>query len=1376
MKYGLKRRILSLVLCVCMIFPMISHAMPVFSVASTDFEEAFQQDFNENIGKQAIFDWAFDFMLVDDPGREDIADIYWDTDTDQPHTDGKNYWYLYEENFNELGTPTGEPYIGANGLVMKIVGYYYDSVNGWHWYKVAGDNLPNMLVEKPWVLYCTDSDIEEGYDPYLCIYDENEVIRFVSSVEDSYYNYYVVAGPSELQYAEISISRGNSDCPISDLAYTEPTYGTTFKKSYDITITKKNGESWTESDGVISIRYEAAQLGVDTYIENVNCGAAFAYINNRMFSAASTDRWGYEISDLVYINSGISTIVFEHMLSSFEPVNKVGYFVNDTVEMYSNTFASKDFAVTQLPEQFFVSYIFTYEDVEYFWIESKSFIGSSYFIAKAEDVVLEQTLVDYSGEVTVSGKMPAGVYLDATKVSLDALANAYPNPTPEYDYNIADSVPHVIYDLSLIRGEDKWQPLDGDKVTVTIDSEDLQLTPGDVYLVYHLHIDENGKPIPEWLGLFNSEKGEATFVMDKFSYVLVLNPGTTTISNNVKAFYPVSSYAADPSTLPPAGNGQWFIVGIYFETDNTAHILLGSNGKMPALNKIEYVGVDGQTFYNPAAKGYRPSADKKEATFTPYDKSVTKIDMQISDSNTVTVIDLAKVTNATSFGAVLDIRLDNTIQIGNEFELSLKATTGGSSTDNSFNIGGLDVSLYLEYNIQKEVAVGTSANGNFAESVTVERGDWVIYRIAINNTGTLPLEGMHLEDLLPVGVFDMSSVQMSVDGINGQEGTWQPFTPDHPYLFENYSSEGKFTHYVYLKAQVLTNLNINQDTKYTNIATFDGMGMPIIEDTADILVKAPQKGTLTVSKAVTTANPNDPAPVNAAYTFTLNVTGTTQNAFTYTLNGVSYTISNGGTFQLKNGESAVFKDFPVDAVYTVTETVNSQYTTKVNGQNGYSFSGTMEENGSPVVAFENQFKVREGAITVNKVVNKEYEYDTLPNDEYTFTIEFDVNYRDKSYDYEIDGVVKGQISHGGSITIKSGQSFVIVGYPNKTSYTIKEITDDKYTTTVNGENTNVVNGISSISGTSHTFTNTYKKVLTSLTINKVVNNVESTPIPAGQKFTFEIRHPDGKVTTEIITIQEEIPGGTEQSPGQRYGSITLHGLSVGTYSIKEIDIQPGFDCLWPNDTTNIELTTSGGEVTCTNRYPVYVVHYEAEVGGSVSVDEAGLDITTGKFDPSTATPNNGYEFEGWYDENDNLVSTEKEFAPDIKYDGQTLTAKFKSSLTTLTIKKQGHNPIDENQTFIFTIKGVQGTNTAEIDLTVTIHGNGEITITNLPVGNYVVVEQTEWSWRYEPSEESKNISLSSDVDNSVDFDNTRAEIYWLDGDYYAVNIFKKKED
>ena len=467
MRRDFKKRIVSLVLCVSIIATFFAQSSPVFAVGEDPVSDAPVKNSASNTGKQAIFDWSLNFMLVDDPTREDIADIYWDTDTEQPHTDGEYYWYFYDEKFDENGNPTGEPCIGANGLVMQIADYYYDGDNGWHWYKVTGDHLPDPLVEKPWVLYCTDMDIEEGFDPYLCIYEKDEVIRFVYSENDSHYNYFVVAGPSALRDAEIKITARDSDYAVSDLAYVELTYGTTFSKAFDITITKSDEEAWTPSDGIISIRYEATQLGSDTYTEFVPCGAGFVYVDGQMYSAAATDRW-YEISDVVYTNSGLSTLVFEHMLSDFEWIGLPGYFANATIRMYSNTFETNECISADLPERVNVVYAFTYQDVPYFWLEHEDFIGSPYFIVKASDVILERTLTDYSNKVTVTGDIPVNVYLQIDGISNDKL-NAVSNGLIDKS-GFSEILSISGKNITLLDGNsgNPWRP-DADRpVTVTI--------------------------------------------------------------------------------------------------------------------------------------------------------------------------------------------------------------------------------------------------------------------------------------------------------------------------------------------------------------------------------------------------------------------------------------------------------------------------------------------------------------------------------------------------------------------------------------------------------------------------------------------------------------------------------------------------------------------------------------------------------------------------------------------------------------------------------------------------------------------------------------------------------------------------------------------
>lgn len=118
---------------------------------------------------------------------------------------------------------------------------------------------------------------------------------------------------------------------------------------------------------------------------------------------------------------------------------------------------------------------------------------------------------------------------------------------------------------------------------------------------------------------------------------------------------------------------------------------------------------------------------------------------------------------------------------------------------------------------------------------------------------------------------------------------------------------------------------------------------------------------------------------------------------------------------------------------------------------------------------------------------------------------------------------------------------------------------------------------------------------------------------------------------------------------------------------------------------------------------------------------------------------------------------------------------YDPTLTTLTIQKQGCEDIDEKQTFLFHVKGSSADpNTEDIDLTVTVHGNGQTTVTDLPVGNYTVTEETEWSWRYTPDGGADRTFKAAIGGTNLVYQNSRTQTQWLDGDNYRVNHFDSK--
>lgn len=116
--------------------------------------------------------------------------------------------------------------------------------------------------------------------------------------------------------------------------------------------------------------------------------------------------------------------------------------------------------------------------------------------------------------------------------------------------------------------------------------------------------------------------------------------------------------------------------------------------------------------------------------------------------------------------------------------------------------------------------------------------------------------------------------------------------------------------------------------------------------------------------------------------------------------------------------------------------------------------------------------------------------------------------------------------------------------------------------------------------------------------------------------------------------------------------------------------------------------------------------------------------------------------------------------------------------TSLKILKNVEQAVDNNQTFLFRITG------EEVDLTVTVHGSGSVTVSGLkPDKKYTVTEIADWAWRYSFDKVSTELDYSevpygaevtltsNDASNEITFTNDRTKEQWLDGDSSAVNIF-----
>ena len=186
--------------------------------------------------------------------------------------------------------------------------------------------------------------------------------------------------------------------------------------------------------------------------------------------------------------------------------------------------------------------------------------------------------------------------------------------------------------------------------------------------------------------------------------------------------------------------------------------------------------------------------------------------------------------------------------------------------------------------------------------------------------------------------------------------------------------------------------------------------------------------------------------------------------------------------------------------------------------------------------------------------------------------------------------------------------------------------------------------------------------------------------------------------------------------------------------------------------------------------------------GNLTMESENLTAISGTPTGSAPLVRNGFKFEGWYlDEtcteavNAEWVDAESgKLIPQKTESVWTVTtyyAKFVALETDLTISTTSTASIDTDQVFVFHIQGKADTETADIDLYVSIVGDGNVTITKLPTGEYTISELTDWSWRYENSEAVQEITLTYSDTNHLVYINSRENYKWLDGNAVENNQF-----
>ncbi|NLC05545.1 MAG: VWA domain-containing protein, partial [Erysipelothrix sp.] len=119
---------------------------------------------------------------------------------------------------------------------------------------------------------------------------------------------------------------------------------------------------------------------------------------------------------------------------------------------------------------------------------------------------------------------------------------------------------------------------------------------------------------------------------------------------------------------------------------------------------------------------------------------------------------------------------------------------------------------------------------------------------------------------------------------------------------------------------------------------------------------------------------------------------------------------------------------------------------------------------------------------------------------------------------------------------------------------------------------------------------------------------------------------------------------------------------------------------------------------------------------------------------------------------------------------QTFTIFVETLKLTIT-KEVPEDQLDEYQSFIFNITSKNG-----YKKTVVIQGNGSVTLVGLAVGEYTVVEDENWSYRYTATHGSQNVVVNREnKEGQAKVKNTKADKPWLSGEHFAINRYKKEE-
>lgn len=214
-------------------------------------------------------------------------------------------------------------------------------------------------------------------------------------------------------------------------------------------------------------------------------------------------------------------------------------------------------------------------------------------------------------------------------------------------------------------------------------------------------------------------------------------------------------------------------------------------------------------------------------------------------------------------------------------------------------------------------------------------------------------------------------------------------------------------------------------------------------------------------------------------------------------------------------------------------------------------------------------------------------------------------------------------------------------------------------------------------------------------------------------------------------------------------------------AVKQVTVNDNKTEIYRGNSTKLEdLVKISDKLNSTNNAYVTTTYTIKDGDTTIATYTVKPGETSGVWNSSTeVSPDSTHEY---------TVTCEVKNADssDVKTANATLTVVVKTCSLTITknVEGKGANP---DQTFVFNV--MKGDN---LVTTVVLKANTSTTITGLAVGDYTVVEDTNWSWSYKATENSEkvDVQLSGTKPNGeAKITNTAKENHWLTSIVDVIN-------